>query len=85
MRPTTALTTHEFETHLPYPADDVWDWHTRPGAVVRLTPGFARMRARSEASNLRDGTTTFDLPGGLSWVAPIQQASHKDAASPTPV
>ena len=69
MRPTTALTTHEFETHLPYPAADVWDWHTRPGAVVRLTPGFARMRVRSEASNLRDGTTTFDLPGGLSWVA----------------
>ena len=73
MRPTTALTarptTHEFETQLPHPAVDVWDWHTRPGAVVRLTPGFARMRVRSEASDLRDGTTTFSLPGRLTWEA----------------
>lgn len=73
MRPTAALTarttTHEFDTQLPHPAADVWDWHTRPGAVVRLTPGFARMRVTSEAGNLRDGTTTFSLPGRLSWVA----------------
>lgn len=73
MRPTTALTarttTHEFDTQLPHPAADVWDWHTRPGAVVRLTPGFARMKVRSEASDLRDGTTIFSLPGGLTWTA----------------
>lgn len=73
MLPATAFTaratTHEFDTQLPHPAADVWGWHTRPGAVVRLTPGFAHMRVRSEAGTLRDGTTTFDLPGNLTWVA----------------
>ena len=88
MRPTTALTarttTHEFDTQLPHPADDVWDWHTRPGAVVRLTPGFARMRVRSEASDLRDGTTTFSLPGRLPGKrAMIRRVSPKGAASST--
>jgi uncharacterized protein (TIGR01777 family) len=72
MSPATGLTTprtHEFHTTVPYPAADVWDWHTRPGAVVRLTPGAARMRVTGEADTLRDGTTTFRLPGGLRWVA----------------
>ncbi|WP_297005241.1 TIGR01777 family oxidoreductase [uncultured Corynebacterium sp.] len=73
MRPTTVptarTTTHEFDTQIPRPAVDVWRWHTRPGAVVRLTPGFCRMRVRSETDSLRCGTTVFDLPGGLTWVA----------------
>ncbi len=72
MSPATGLTTprtHEFHTTVPYPAADVWDWHTRPGAVVRLTPGAARMRVTGEADTLRDGITTFRLPGGLRWVA----------------
>jgi uncharacterized protein (TIGR01777 family) len=66
MSPATGLTTprtHELRTTVPYPAADVWDWHTRPGAVVRLTPGAARMRVTGEADSLRDGTTTFRLPG----------------------
>lgn len=61
--------THEFRTHLPHPAADVWAWHTRPGAVVRLTPGASHMRVLHEASDLRNGTTVFGLPAGLRWVA----------------
>ena len=72
MSPATGLTTprtQEFHTTVAYPAADVWDWHTRPGAVVRLTPGAAHMQVTGEADNLRDGTTTFRLPGGLHWTA----------------
>lgn len=47
----------------------VWEYHTRPGAVSRLTPPFVPLTPTAEASNLRDGTTVFSLPAGLKWVA----------------
>jgi uncharacterized protein (TIGR01777 family) len=28
----------ELRTHVPFPASDVWEWHTRTGAFERLTP-----------------------------------------------
>lgn len=52
-----------------FPRDEVWQWHTRRGAVARLTPPFALMRPVSVADSLADGTTTFAFPGGLKWVA----------------
>lgn len=67
--PFARLQTHQFEIRLPHEAAEVWDWHTRPGAVVRLTPGMTYMKVVSEASSLRDGTTVLTLPGGLRWVA----------------
>ena len=53
------------------PADRprVWDYHTRPGAVTRLTPPFLHMQADVEATNLRDSKTVFSLPAGLKWEA----------------
>lgn len=54
---------------VPAPRSQVWHWHTRPGAVVRLTPGFSHMKATSQASSLADGTTTFQLPAKQQWVA----------------
>jgi uncharacterized protein (TIGR01777 family) len=83
--PGTTPRTHEFHTHLPYPAADVWDWHTRPGAVVRLTPGAAHMRVTGEADSLRDGTTTFRLPAGLRWVARHDPAGFDEGRSFTDV
>ncbi|HIW90396.1 MAG TPA: TIGR01777 family oxidoreductase [Candidatus Corynebacterium avicola] len=65
-------------TYLPVSADTAWDWHTRPGAVVRLTPGIARMTVTGEADNLRDGTTTFRLPGGVTWRARHQSEEFED-------
>jgi uncharacterized protein (TIGR01777 family) len=55
--------THRYHQHLRFPRQDVWDWHTRPGAVTRLTPGFSRLRVAAEASSLKDGTTVLSLPG----------------------
>lgn len=57
--------THLHHQHLRYPRQDVWDWHTRPGAVTRLTPGFSRIRVAAEADSLSDGTTLLSLPGGV--------------------
>lgn len=47
----------------------IWGWHTRPGAVSRLTPTFLPMKPVQQAERLSDGTTIFDLPAGLRWVA----------------
>ena len=54
---------------LPFPRETVWQWHTRPGAVTRLTPGFLPMQVAQESASLRSGVTSFDLPAGLRWVA----------------
>ncbi|WP_018295597.1 TIGR01777 family oxidoreductase [Corynebacterium lubricantis] len=54
---------------VPADRDTVWDWHTRPGAVARLSPTFLPMRPVQQAERLSDGTTIFSLPAGLKWVA----------------
>ena len=54
---------------VPAPRSEVWDWHTRPGAISRLTPPFLPMTPQTEATSLADGTTIFRLPAGLKWVA----------------
>ncbi|MDO5453608.1 MAG: TIGR01777 family oxidoreductase [Corynebacterium sp.] len=65
---------------LPFPRQLVWDWHTRPGAVTRLTPSFVPMSVTREADNLATGTTTFSLPAGLSWVARHDLAHYRAGA-----
>ncbi|WP_257161214.1 TIGR01777 family oxidoreductase [Corynebacterium cystitidis] len=57
--------------HHVVPADreTVWEWHTRPGAVTRLSPTFIPMKPVQQAERLSDGTTIFSLPAGLTWVA----------------
>lgn len=57
---------------LPFDRERVWQWHSRPGAVVRLTPPFLPMRPVSQARSLRGGTTVFSLPAGQRWVASHQ-------------
>lgn len=54
---------------VPAPRSLVWDWHTRPGAISRLTPPFLAMTPHTEAASLADGTTIFRLPAGLKWIA----------------
>ena len=61
---------------LPLDRKLVWDWHTRPGAVKRLTPPFVPMSVEKEATSLADGTTTFLLPGKLQWVAQHQSSGY---------
>jgi len=52
--------------------DDVFGWHTRPGAITRLTPPWLPVRVLREAASLRDGRAVLGLPGGLHWAAEHQ-------------
>ncbi|HJQ06408.1 MAG TPA: TIGR01777 family oxidoreductase [Nocardioides sp.] len=54
---------------LPFPAEEVFAWHARPGAVYRLTPPWQPIRVLQEAASLRDGQAVFALPAGRRWVA----------------
>ncbi|MBN9643414.1 TIGR01777 family oxidoreductase [Corynebacterium mendelii] len=69
------LTTSHF---LPSDRQQVWNWHTRPGAVVRLTAPFTYMTPVEQASNLRDGKTVFAMPAGLRWVAQHRPDGYRD-------
>ncbi|WP_072314480.1 TIGR01777 family oxidoreductase [Agrococcus sp. Marseille-P2731] len=51
------------------PLDEVFDWHTRPGALQRLMPPWLPGRVRREAESLADGRAELALPGGQIWVA----------------
>jgi uncharacterized protein (TIGR01777 family) len=55
---------------------DVFSWHTRPGAITRLTPPWLPIRVLREASSLRDGQAVLGLPGGLRWTAVHQPADY---------
>lgn len=54
------------------PLDEVFAWHTRPGAFQRLSPPWQPMRLIAEADSLRDGRAELALPGGLRWSAEHQ-------------
>ncbi len=56
--------------------DEVFAWHTRPGAVIRLTPPWLPVRVVREAASVRDGRAVLALPGGLRWVAAHQPDSY---------
>lgn len=59
----------EFESVVDHPLEEVFAWHGRPGALVRLTPPWLPLRVVREAASLRDGEATLALPGGLRWRA----------------
>lgn len=61
---------------LPFGRETVWQWHARPGAVTRLTPGFLPMKVTREARSLRNGATEFALPAGMKWVAQHDDAGY---------
>lgn len=58
------------------PQEDVFAWHTRPGAFARLSPPWQAMQLKSEATSLRDGRAELALPGGLRWVAQHQADAY---------
>ncbi|WP_375002686.1 TIGR01777 family oxidoreductase [Gordonia sp. PS3] len=51
------------------PIDEVFAWHERRGALLRLLPPWQPMRAVREASSIADGHAILGLPGGLRWRA----------------
>jgi len=59
----------EYDSVVDHPREQVWDWHTRPGAMRRLVPPWQPMTVLAEAESLADGVAVLGLPGGLRWVA----------------
>ena len=59
----------EYRSVIDHPVDEVFAWHGRPGAFLRLIPPWQPMTAVQEAASLSDGTAILGLPGGLRWVA----------------
>jgi uncharacterized protein len=45
--------------------DEVFAWHSRPGAITRLMPPWQPVRVAREAPPVRDGQAVLALPGGL--------------------
>lgn len=59
----------EYEGTVDFPLDEVFAWHTRPGAMPRLVPPWQPMTVVKETESLADGRAILGLPGGLRWVA----------------
>jgi hypothetical protein len=66
----------EFESVVDHPLDEVFAWHTRPGAMRRLVPPWQPMTVVAEANSLADGQAILGLPGGLRWVAQHDPAGY---------
>ncbi|MFD6444001.1 TIGR01777 family oxidoreductase [Promicromonospora sp. NPDC060204] len=52
-----------------HPRPEVFAWHERPGAIMRLTPPWSPLHVVREASTLAGGAAVLRLPVGLRWVA----------------
>ncbi len=66
----------EYASIVNHPLDEVFDWHTRPGAMRRLVPPWQPMRVVKETESLADGTAILGLPGGLRWIAKHDPAGY---------
>lgn len=58
------------------PQTEVFAWHTRPGAMTRLTPPWLPVRVVAESDSLKDGRAVLALPGGLKWIAQHDAAAY---------
>ena len=59
-----------------HPLDEVFAWHTRPGAMRRLVPPWQPMKVVKETDSLADGQAILGLPGGLRWIAQHDPAGY---------
>lgn len=67
----------ERRTALPHSADQVYRWHTAPGAFERLCPPWQRLRLVEPHPGVHEGSrAVFDLRVGPAWVRWV--ARHTD-------
>ena len=63
----------EWRSTVPFPAEQVYAWHARPGAFERLSPPWQRLRVLERVGGIEDrGTLVFEYRTGLvkgRWVA----------------
>ena len=51
------------------PLDEVFAWHTRPGAIHRLMPPWQPVKVARETDSLERGEAVLAMPAGLKWKA----------------
>lgn len=76
---------HRFtaETSLPHPVREVFDWHTRPGAIRRLLPPWEPVTVAQEAPDLTEGAEAIlRLAGPPASIAPRWVARHTGLEPP---
>lgn len=66
----------QYASIVDHPLDEVWAWHTRPGAMRRLVPPWQPMRIVKETESLANGQAILGLPGGLRWIAQHDPAGY---------
>ncbi len=66
----------KFSSVVDTPLDEVFAWHTRPGAISRLMPPWPPVQVEREAGSVRDGQAVLRLPAGLRWVAAHQAGEY---------
>ena len=66
----------EYASIVDHPLDEVFAWHTRPGAMRRLIPPWQPMTAVKETESLANGRAILGLPGGLRWIAQHDPAGY---------
>lgn len=59
----------QYSSVIAAPREEVFAWHTRPGAFTRLSPPWQPTRIIAECSSVADGRAVLGLPGGLRWIA----------------
>ncbi|MGU3501940.1 TIGR01777 family oxidoreductase [Mycobacterium sp. C31M] len=65
-----------YDSVVDHPLEQVFAWHSRPGAMRRLVPPWQPMTVVAETASLADGQAVLGLPGGLRWVARHQAADY---------
>lgn len=63
---------YEYSSTLPFPADEVYDWHTRPGAFERLLPPWDDVRVVKVEGEFERRHVHLELRQGpivITWVA----------------
>lgn len=70
-----------YKSVLPFPPEEIFAWHTRPGALPRLLPPWLPARVLEEASSLRDGRAVLQLPLGLRLVAQHRPDGYQEGYS----
>jgi uncharacterized protein len=70
-----------FKSEVDAPRPEVFAWHGRPGAIVRLLPPWAPVRVEAEAQDLRSGRAVLRLAGLWPWVAQHQADGYQPPES----
>ena len=66
----------EYASIVDHPLEEVFAWHTRPGAMRRLVPPWQPMRVVAETTSPADGVAILGLPAGLRWIARHDPAGY---------